>query len=147
VSYNYADSNFEFEDESFGTSVVINSSTGELEQRFGIVPPANLFGFSEHVLSTQLYYEYENFNVAVNYKYRSNYFQQFLAAPGAVRYVDDTEIFEARLSYRLNSNWKFRLEAINLFDDPKRQYRPSRDNFAEINVYGPRVFAGVEFKY
>jgi iron complex outermembrane receptor protein len=51
------------------------------------------------------------------------------------------------LSYRLNSNWKFRLEAINLFDDPKRQYRPSRDNFAEINVYGPRVFAGVEFKY
>ena len=147
VSYNYADSNFEFEDESFGTSVVINSSTGELEQRFGIVPPANLFGFSEHVLSTQVYYEYENFNVAINYKYRSNYFQQFLSTPSAVRYVDDTEIFEARLSYRLNSNWKFRLEAINLFDDPKRQYRPSRDNFAEINVYGPRVFAGVEFKY
>ena len=147
LSYNYADSDFEFEDESFGTSVVINSSTGELEQRYGIVPPANLFGFSEHVLSTQLYYEYESFNAAINYKYRSDYFQQFLSTPGAVRYVDDTEIFEVRLSYRYNSNWKFRIEAINLFDDPKRQYRPARDNFAEINVYGPRVFAGVEFKY
>ncbi len=147
LSYNYADSDFEFEDENFGTSSFIDGSTGDIVQRVGIVPPANLFGFSEHVLSAQLYYQWESLSASLNYKYRSDYFQQFVATPGAVRYIDDTEVFEARVSYRLNRNWKFSLEAINLFDEPRRQYRPTPDNFAEINVYGPRVFAGVQFRY
>ena len=57
LSYNYADSNFEFEDENFGSSTVIDPNTGDLISRTGIVAPANLFGFSEHVISTQLYYQ------------------------------------------------------------------------------------------
>ena len=147
LSYNYADSNFEFQDESFGESTVIDPSSGDLISRTGIVAPANLFGFSEHVISTQLYYQWEDLSASINYKYRSNYFQQFVNTPGAIRFIDDTEVFEARVSYRLNKNWKFSLEAINIFDEPRRQYRPTQDNFAEINVYGQRVFAGVQFRY
>lgn len=145
LSYNYADSDFEFQDEDFGTSTVIEDDV--LVNRVGIVTPANLFGFSEHVLSAQLYYQWEDLSMSLNYKYRSDYFQQFLNTPGAVRFVGDTEVFEAKVSYRLNRNWKFSASAINLFDDPKRQYRPTIDNFSEINVYGPRVFAGVQFRY
>ena len=147
LSYNYADSDFEFEDENFGSSTVIDSGSGDLVDRVGIVPPANLFGFSEHVLSAQLYYQYEDFDASLNYKYRSDYFQQFITTPGALRFVGDTEVFEAKLSYRLDRNWKFSLKAINLFDEPRRQYRPTLDNFAEINVYGPRVFAGVQYRH
>lgn len=145
LSYNYADSDFEFEDAQFGASQVFDGE--ELVDRVGIVDPADIFGFSEHVLSTQLYYQVDGFSASLNYKYRSEYFQQFIATPGNLRFIGDTEVFEARMSYRYNRNWKFSLEAINLFDEPRRQYNPTRDNFAEINVYGPRVFAGVQYRY
>lgn len=146
LSYNYAESDFEFEDEDFGSSTVINPSNGELVDRVGIAPAANLFGFSEHVLSSQLYYQYEGFSASLNYKYRSSYFNQFINPPGAVRYIGDTEVVDVRVSYRLNRNWRFSVEATNIFDDPKRQYRPTIGNFSEINVYGPRVYAGVQFR-
>ena len=145
LSYNYADSDFEFEDAQFGASTII--SGGEEVARVGIVAPADIFGFSEHVFSGQLYYQYEDFSAALNYKYRSEYFQQFISTPGNLRFIGDTEVFEARVSYRLNKHVKFSVEAINLFDEPRRQYNPTRDNFAEINVYGPRVFAGVQVRY
>lgn len=145
LSYNYANSDFEFEDAQFGASQVFSGE--ELVDRVGIVDPADIFGFSEHVLSSQLYYQHEGFSASLNYKYRSEYFQQFISTPGNLRFIGDTEVFEARVSYRYNRNWKFSLEAINLFDEPRRQYNPTRDNFAEINVYGPRVFAGVQYRY
>jgi len=145
VSYNYSDSDFEFEDNQFGASSIVVGDT-EVE-RVGIVAPANIFGFSEHVASAQLYYEVGSFNASLNYKYRSEYFQQFISTPGNLRYIDDTEVFEARVSYRVDEHLKFSVEAINLFNEPRRQYNPIRDNFAEINVYGPRVFAGVQYRY
>ena len=145
VSYNYANSDFEFEDEDFGSTTIIDD--GELVDIAGIIPSANLFGFSENVLSAQVYYQYEGFNFQINYKYRSDYFQQFINTPFAVRYIDDTEVWEAKASYRPNRNWRFTLEAINIFDEPRRQYRPTQDNFSEINVYGPRLFAGVQYRY
>ncbi|GEQ98508.1 hypothetical protein JCM17844_21450 [Iodidimonas gelatinilytica] len=55
ISYNYADSNFEFEDGQFGEGVVLVD--GEERRRAGIIPPAEIFGFSKHVLSAQLYYQ------------------------------------------------------------------------------------------
>lgn len=145
-SYNYADSDFEFEDEAFGSSTIIDDDTGELVKRIGIAPPANLFGFSEHVLSSKLYYQWDDLSVSLNYKYRSSYFQQYTSTPGAVRFIGDNEVVDAKINYRLNSNWKFSLAASNIFDEPKRQFRPTIDNFAEINVYGPRIYAGVQFR-
>jgi len=145
ISYNYSDSDFEFEDAQFGASSVYDGDT-EVE-RVGIVPPANLFGFSKHVLSTQVYYEMGGFSAALNYKYRSEYFQQFISTPGNLRYVGDTGVFEARMSYRINEHLKVSVEAINLFDEPRRQYNPQMENFSEVNVYGPRMFAGIQYRY
>lgn len=145
VSYNYADSNFEFEDAQFGSASII--SGGETVQRVGIVDPADIFGFSKHVASAQLYYQGGGFSAQAIYKYRSEYFQQFISTPGNLRYVGNTGVFEARISYRINDHVKVSLEAINIFDEPRRQFNPNRDNVAEVNVYGPRIFAGVQFRY
>lgn len=145
LSYNYSDSDFEFEDAQFGASTIYDGDTPV--ERIGIVPPANLFGFSKHVMSAQFYYEMDGFSAALNYKYRSEYFQQFVSTPGNLRFVGDTEVFEARVSYRFNEHVKVSVEGINLFNEPRRQYNPNMDNFAEINVYGPRVFAGIQLKY
>ncbi|MGB5483483.1 TonB-dependent receptor [Parasphingorhabdus sp.] len=146
LSYNYADSNFQFEDDTLGAITTVNAD-GTTATSNGLIPPSNLFGFSKHVLSAQLYYEIGPFDFQGVYKYRSNYFQQFVATPGRVRYVDDVNVFEARASFRLNNNVKFTIEGINLFNEPRTNYRGAPDDFGAIQVYGPRYFAGVQFKF
>lgn len=146
ISYNYADSNFEFEDDTLGAITSVNAD-GTTSTNNGLIVPSNLFGYSKHVLSAQAYYEIGPFDFQGVYKYRSRYFQQFVSTPGRVRYVDDTSVFEARVSFKLNSNVKFTLEGINLFNEPRTNFRGAPDDFGAIQVYGPRYFAGVQFKF
>lgn len=146
LSYNYADSNFEFEDDTLGARTVI-SLDGSVTQEQGLIVPSNLFGFSEHVLSAQAYYEIGDFDFQGIYKYRSNYFQQFIATPGRVRYVDDVGVFEARITYSLNNNIRFSLEGLNLFNDARTDFRGAPDDLGQVLVYGPRFFAGVRARF
>ena len=146
VGYNYADSNFKFEDEDLGSSTLV-AADGTITQRVGVVPPASIFGLSKHVLSAQLYYQLGGFDFQGVYKYRSRYFQQFVSTPGRVRYVDDTGVFEARISYKLNKNVRLTLEGLNLFNEPRVDYRPTSDDFSALLVYGPRYYAGVRVKF
>ncbi len=146
ISYNYADSNFEFEDDALGAITTVNAD-GTSTTSNGLIPPTNLFGFSKHVLAAQAYYEIGPFDLQGVYKYRSSYFQQFISTPGRIRTVDDVSVFEARISYELNNNVKFTLEGINLFNEPRTNFRGAPDDFGAIQVYGPRYFAGVRFKF
>ena len=120
---------------------------GTTTTRIGVVPPAEIFGLSKHVLSAQVYYQIGAFDFQGVYKYRSRYFQQFRDIPGRVRYTDDTGVFEARLSYKLNDNVRFTLEGLNLFNEPRFDYRPTVDDLSAVLVYGPRYYAGVRVKF
>jgi TonB-dependent receptor len=145
LSYNYADSDFEFEDDTLGAITTVNPD-GSTTTSNGLIVPSNLFGFSKHVLSAQAYYEIGDFDFQGVYKHRSDYFQQFVSTPGRVRYVDDVGVFEARISYSPSSNVKITLEGINLFNEPRTNFRGAPDDFGAIQVYGPRYFAGVRVK-
>jgi len=146
VGYNYASSDFEFEDEDLGDRLQINDD-GTSTIIPGVILPSNIFGLSKHVLSAQLYYQIGGFDFQGVYKYRSRYFQQFVDTPGRVRYVDDTNVFEARISYKVNSNVRLTLEGLNLFNDPRVDYRPTIYDFSSISSYGPRYYAGVRVKF
>ena len=146
ISYNYADSDFEFEDDTLGAITTLNDD-GTTTTSNGLIPPSNLFGFSEHVLSAQAYYEIGNLELQGIYKYRSDYFQQFVSTPGRIRYVDDVEVFEARITYSLNDNLRFSLEGLNLFNEPRTDFRGAPDDLGQVLVYGPRFFAGVRARF
>ncbi|MCY4427438.1 MAG: TonB-dependent receptor [Halieaceae bacterium] len=147
LSLNLAESDFEFEDGNFGSAQVEDDSGNVVTERVGIVPPADIFGFSDTVASAQLYYQIASLDFQVIYKYRSEYFQQFISTPGNLRYIGDTEVFEARVTYQLNDWISIKIEGINLFDEPRSQYNPTPQNFAELNSYGPRLFASVRAKF
>ena len=147
ISYNRADANFEFEDATFGASRVLDESDNIVSERIGLIPPANLFGFSKEVLSAQAYYQIGRLDLQVIYKYRSKYFQQFVSAPGIIRYIGDTGVVEARVTYELMNNVTVRLEALNLFDEPRRNFIPTPNSLSELNSYGPRLFFGVRAKF
>lgn len=147
LSYNIADSNFEFQDDTLGEILGVNDDGSTFVQQAALIPPSNLFGFSEHVLSAQAYYEIGPFDFQAIYKYRSDYFQQFVSTPGRIRIVDDVEVFEARMTFKLNDNVRFSLEGINLFNEPRTDFRGAPDDLGQVLVYGPRYFAGVRFKF
>ena len=147
LSVNLADSDFEFEDANFGSAIVVDEAGNVVSERVGIVEPANVFGFSESVVSAQLYYQIGDLDLQFIYKSRSDYFQQFISTPGNLRYIADNQVLEARLTYQVTDNISVRLEGINLLDEPRIQYNPTPNNLAEVNSYGPRLFAGVRAKF
>jgi len=147
LSYNYADSNFEFQDDTLGEILQVNSDGTTFVSQPAIIAPANLFGFSKHVLSAQAYYQLGPLDIQGVYKYRSNYFQQFVGTPGRVRYTDDVSVFEARISYKVTDNIRLSLEGLNLFNEPRTDFRGAPDDLGQVLVYGPRYFAGVKVKF
>jgi len=144
--YNYADTDFEFEDSLYGDtfSTDLDGNTTQLSE--GIIEPGSVPGFSKHVFSGQLYYQIGDFDTAVIYKYRSEYFQPYTSNGTRLRYVDAVGVWEMRASYKLSKHFKIKAEAINLFSAPKSQDFFVEDNLGEVNDYGPRLFLGLSFK-
>lgn len=147
ISYNLADSDFEFEDSLYGDQGFRDSNGQFVQTNVGIVAPGNIPGFSEQTFSAQVYYEKGPFDGSIIYKYRSEYFQPYTSNGTRLRYVGDVGVWEARASYRLTDNVRLSMEAINLFDAPKEQYFFTTDNLGEANYYGPRIFFGVRAKF
>ncbi len=145
-SYNYADSNFEYEDGFGGDGVAFNAD-GNQTQLVGIIEPAGLFGLSRHTSASQLYWQDDRFNIQAIFKTRSQYFQQYTRdTQGRVRYTADNKVFELRASYKFNNNVKLTIEGLNLFNEPRIDHRAIQDNVNQTLSYGPRVFAGIQVK-
>lgn len=147
VSYNIAESDFEFEDSNYGDLGFRDADGNFVQTAVGIVAPGNIPGFSEQTFSGQVYYQKGPFDGSVIYKYRSDYFQPYTSNGTRLRYVGDVGVWEARASYQLTDNVRLSLEGINLFDAPKEQYFYTNDNLGEVNYYGPRIFFGVRAKF
>jgi len=145
--YNYADTDFEFEDSNYGDTFVTNLDGETVQLTEGIIEPGSVPGFSEHVFSGQVYYQVGDLDTALIYKYRSEYFQPYVSNGTRLRYVDDVGVWEARATYKLNKHVRIKVSAINLFSEPKSQDFYAKGNTGEVNDYGPRIFAGVSFKY
>ncbi len=151
LSYNYADSDFEYEDQHGGdaVAVTVDQDTGSISetQLIGILSPANLFGLSKHVSSTQLYWSSKKWNVQVIYKTRSQYFQLYTRdTQGRIRYTADNDTLDLRVRYKLFDNVDLSLEAKNILDEPRIDYRAVEGNILQALSYGPRLFLGVRIK-
>lgn len=147
ISYNYADSDFEFEDSRYGNISQTQLDGSVVQSNQGIIAPGNLPGLSKHTLSTQVYYQVGNLDLQVNYKYRDSYFQPFVSDGTRLRYVGDVGVWEARASYDINDNFRLQVDAINLFSEPKEQFAYVQDDLYEVNDYGPRIFFGIRGRF
>ncbi len=151
LSYNYADSDFEFEDQhgGDGVTITVDQVTGEATETplIGILPPANLFGLSKHVTATQLYWSSDKWNIEVFHKMRSSYFQQFTRdTQGRIRYTNTNQRVDLKVSYKMFDNVDVTLEAKNILDEPRIDYRAVDGNVYQALSYGPRYFLGVRVK-
>nr|WP_083332580.1 TonB-dependent receptor [Hyphomonas sp. Mor2] len=147
VSYNYVDSDFEFEDSRYGDQFVVQLDGSISQIADGILDPGGLPGLSENTLSAQAFWGYRDFDVSVTYKYRDEYFQPFVSDGTRLRFVGDVGVWEARASYNLTDNLRLSVEAINLGSEPKEQYAFTNDDLYEVNDYGPRIFFGLRGRF
>ncbi len=147
ISYNYADSDFEFEDSLYGDRGFVDSDGSFVQTHAGILAPGNVPGFSENTFSGQIYFQVGKFDASLIYKYRDEYFQPYISNGTRLRYVGEVGVWEARVSYYVTDNIRLSIEAINLDDEPKTQYFFTNDNVGEVNYYGPRVFVGLRAKF
>ena len=147
ISYNYVDSNFEFEDSRYGDAFTRLQDGSLVQTNQGIIAPGGLPGLSKNTVSAQVYYGIGGLDLAVNYKYRDDYFQPFISDGTRLRYVGDVGVWEARASYKINDNFRVSAEAINLFSEPKEQFAFVRDDRYEVNDYGPRIFFGLRGRF
>ncbi|MBR9909366.1 MAG: TonB-dependent receptor [Gammaproteobacteria bacterium] len=142
LSYNYAMSDFESHDGSYGDT--INPTTGAVEA--GFLPSADIFGLSENVFSGQIYYQIGDFDAGIIYKYRDDYYQAFVSGTPQLRYVTASETVDLRASYAINDNVSLRFEALNIFDEPRYSDMPVQGNVREVNDYGAKYWFGVRVK-
>ena len=146
-SYNYADSDFEFEDGHGGDGIAYDAD-GNPIPRLGLLPPAGLWGLSRHTSATQIYWQNDRFNVQAIYKARSRYFQGFGRDTTArIRYVADYNTLDLRLRFDLTDNIELSLEGINLLSEPRMDYRALVGQVVQTLEYGPRVFAGARARF
>jgi len=147
ISYNYVDSDFEFEDSRYGDQFEGLADGTIVQTNAGIIAPGGLPGLSKHTLSAQAYYQIGDFDMQVNYKYRDEYFQPFISDGTRLRYVGEVGVWEARASYNITDNFRASVEAINIFSEPKEQFAFVKDDRYEINDYGPRIFFGLRGRF
>ena len=142
VSYNLAISDFENEDIRLGDS--LDPTTGVVSQ--GIIPPANLSGYSKHVVSAQLYYQIGGLSLQGVYNYRSKYYQDFVGGNTQLRYVRGNETFDLRASYDISREARIQFEAVNIFDSPKVTDMPVEGGIRQFHYYGSRYFLGLRVR-
>lgn len=144
--YNFADTDFEFEDSLYGDTFATDLDGNTTQLTKGIVESGSVPGFSKHVFSSQLYYQIGDFDAAVIYKYRSEYFQPYTSNGTRLRYVDGVGVWEMRASYKIDEHFRVKAEVINLFSAPKSQDFFVEGNLGEVNDYGPRLFLGLSYR-
>ena len=146
-SYNFADSDFEFEDGHGGDGVAFDSS-GNPTPLLGLLPPAGLWGLSRHTSATQVYWQNARFHAQMIYKARSQYFQGYGRDTGArIRYVDDYNTVDLRMRYDVTDAIELTLEGINLLNEPRIDFRALDGEVVQTLEYGARVFAGAKVRF
>lgn len=143
ASYNYADSTFETQDLRLGDQQ--DAFTGVVAP--GLVDPVDIFGLSEHVASGSIYYEIGALELQGIYKYRSEYYQQFVGAAAQNRVVRPATVIDFRASYRFNDSLSLSFEGSNLTNEARVEDMPIPGSIREVHIYGPRYYLGARYRF
>lgn len=135
ASYNFADSNFEFEDPVVVSGNAIADFT----------TPANIPGYSKHTLNTTVFYETGAFSTRLAYKWRSEYFKPFRTSQN--RFTEGQGFLDFSASYEILDGLQARFQVLNILDEPNIFYRPTRDNLAQSDFSGRRYFLGLRGRF
>ncbi|WP_432201757.1 TonB-dependent receptor [Erythrobacter sp. W53] len=135
ASYNFADSDFEFEDPVVVSGLALADFTD----------PANVVGFSKHTGNATVFYERGAFNARLAYKIRSGYFKPF--RNGSNRFTRAQDFLDFSAGFDITDNIQLRAQVLNILDEPNIFSRPTLDGVAQADFSGRRYFLGVRGRF
>lgn len=135
LNYNFADSDFEFQDPTVVSGQALADFT----------TPANIPGFSRHTANANIYYEKGRISTRLAYRFRSEFFRPFRATSN--RFNDDQGFLDYSFSLDLFDGLQARFQVLNITDEPVIQNRPVSDSRAEAAFGGTRYFIGLRGKF
>jgi iron complex outermembrane receptor protein len=104
----------------------------------------DLVGASKNTYNLSGYYENNSFGARLNYNYRSAFFVGLDRS--TPQYQDDTGVLSASLTYTLNKNISFQLDALNLNDPVLTYYGANKDQPRAFYANGRQYYFGVRIK-
>lgn len=114
-------------------------------------------GASDLVYNVSLYYERYGLSARLSYQYRTEWGQSvgdYQTLNGAVVpvtngdiYWNDDEEVDLSIRYKINENFEWTFDAVNLTNDPGRRYGGSAANPIEWERFGRRYIMGVNFTF
>ncbi len=132
VSYNYADASFENPDPRYPA----------------ILETAGLWGFSKHVASASMYWDFGKFSVKLMPKYRSRYYQpSSLFDINSSRWVQGATYWDFSSSYKFSKTFSMSLKALNIFDEKQVMTRGNNSTVQDYSSFGPKIFFSVMAKF
>lgn len=133
IAYNYADSDF------------VTAEPGSP----GIVPDANLFGFSKNVASASIYWEGDKTTLRLLAKHRSKYLQpnSLPFSDRSHRYVQDQTYLDFSAKYKVAKGVSVFVKAMNLLDEPQIMTRGNDTTIADYSRSGSKFEFGVKAKF
>ncbi len=140
-AWNYADSDFEFED----PTVVFDAGTQRTNALADFTEPANISGFSSNTGNFTVFWENDWASLRLAYKTRSTYFKPFRNTSN--RYALDSHFLDFSAAVKLSDAWEVRLQVLNITDEPNRMNRPVPDSLAETSYTGPRYLLGLRGRF
>jgi TonB-dependent receptor len=141
ASWNHSDTDFETQDPIFGDQL---QDDGTILPGMNLLVPASIYGQSDDIANLQLFWDIGNLDLALFWKYRSEYFQPNDGDPRVNRWFDDYLYMDFSATYRFNSVWKTRLSVQNITDEPQLGDRGLRDGSPTLwNATGTRYELGV----
>jgi iron complex outermembrane recepter protein len=125
--------------DNFG--VALNYTYADGEEKGG----GPLVGTSKNTYNASGYYENDRFNARISYTYRSSFFSGLDRQTAFNQ--DSIGSLSASLGYKLNDNWSFSLDGLNLNNPELKYYALNRDQPRAFYLNGRQYYFTVHFKF
>jgi len=137
LNYNHADSDFQTPEAGGNISADVRAQ----------IAPSNIAGLSDNTISSQLYWENDDFSARLSYKYRSEYLKPFGSSLAQTnRFVDDQSTLDLDLSYDISKQLTARFQVINITNNPYVEQRVAHEAYNRIEYSGVRYFMGLKYR-
>jgi iron complex outermembrane receptor protein len=125
--------------DNFG--VAFNYTYADGEEKGG----GPLVGTSKHTYNASGYYEDEHFNARISYTYRSSFYSGLDRSTAF--YQAGIGSVSASLGYKLDENWSFSLDGLNLNNPELKYYALNRDQPRAFYVNGRQYYFTVHLNF
>jgi TonB-dependent receptor len=110
-------------------------------------PVADVVNFVPKTANAGITYRYGKFNARVMANYTSSYLAEYAAEQYRLFYRDDRTTVNVNLGCTMRPALRFYVDITNIFNEPQRWYRYSRNRLARIIYSGTTVYFGVSGRF